>query len=208
MDYSCYEEEEYYMHMQAQAEEEYWEQQEQAQAEEDYWSHIETCIQDIIYAGITPAEYEKEYNKLTKEMTDKVKKITTQPTHICPHCQSQHIIEYGSAKQPDGSYILSDTLGFVKCPYNDNLYVVTIKGESIYPKKPDNVVFMSGLDEQPENSIDRNEITAYKCKYCGEIYEHYFDNIFHCISCDTQICSNCSSFDLDICYKCDNKEEL
>lgn len=65
--------------------------------------------------------------------------------HICPSCNKLHKIEYGKRKMPDGTLEDSNLLGYVKC--GDNACMVTLIGESMWPKKPDNVVFMGGLKE-------------------------------------------------------------
>ena len=71
--------------------------------------------------------------------------------HICPNCQKQHKVEYGKKLNNEtGEYEESKLLGAVKCNQNGKSYLVMIKNESVYPNKPNNVVFMSGLEEEEE----------------------------------------------------------
>jgi hypothetical protein len=68
-------------------------------------------------------------------------------THICPNCNKQHVIEYGAKVLEDGSRIPSYSLGFVECT-NNKTYIVLIDGKSVFPYKPDNIVFMNGIEER------------------------------------------------------------
>lgn len=69
--------------------------------------------------------------------------------HICPNCNKLHEIKYGKRKLPDGTLVESKMLGFVKC--EDKEFLVTLGGESVYPNKPNNVVFMENLEEDTAN---------------------------------------------------------
>lgn len=65
--------------------------------------------------------------------------------HICPNCTELHKIEYGKRELADGTLEDSSLLGYVKC--DGKSWLVTLDGESMWPKKHDNVVFMGGLKE-------------------------------------------------------------
>jgi hypothetical protein len=61
----------------------------------------------------------------------------------CPNCKGMHKLEYGTNKLTGE---ISKTLGFVKCPEDQKLYVSTIGDRCMSMGKPNNVVFMEGLE--------------------------------------------------------------
>jgi hypothetical protein len=66
-------------------------------------------------------------------------------TALCPNCNGWHELKYGDRVLSDGTKEPTTMLGYVNC--ENKTYLVEVAGESCYPKKPDNVVFMADYEE-------------------------------------------------------------
>ena len=49
----------------------------------------------------------------------------------CPNCGEKHPVLYGKAKQPDGTWVETAAVAFVKCPETGHAYLVGIGGKRL-----------------------------------------------------------------------------
>lgn len=54
---------------------------------------------------------------------------------VCPACGEKHPVRYGKAKQPDGTWVETTTMAFVKCPETGHTYLVGIDGKRLNKEK-------------------------------------------------------------------------
>jgi len=67
---------------------------------------------------------------------DELEKLKTlEADTICPACGEKHIVRYGKAKQPDGTWVETTAMAFVKCPETGHTYLVGIDGKQLNKEK-------------------------------------------------------------------------
>lgn len=54
---------------------------------------------------------------------------------VCPACGEKHSVRYGKAKQPDGTWVETTAMAFVKCPETGHIYLVGIDGKRLNKEK-------------------------------------------------------------------------